>query len=511
MDIERTNNARVARNTAMMYVRTLVTLFAQLVATRVVLQVLGVTDYGVYGVVGGIVVMLDFLNRSMSGATSRFLTFEMGQGNQAKLRETFNASLVSHIFIALLVLLLAETVGLWFLETKLIIPPERMVAARWVYQLSIATAVITIVQTPYNATIIAHEHMDVYAIIEIAKSVLMLVSVFVLKYLFIGLDKLILYALFIFVITLTTMAIYRFYCVKRYDEARFERRFSRKTIVPMLKFSLFDLYGNGCVSIRQYGINYLINNFFAVTYNATSTVATQVNGALLNLTSSVVQAFRPQIIKRYSIGDYDSMQRLMRNACRFSILLMACMATPLLLETDYVMLKWLGGEIPPQVQLFSRLLIIASIFGIVNSVVTSGIHATGRIMLLSLFGGTLFLLSVVVVWLVFRCNGAAYHAYTVAIATSVVILMSNIVILRVVMPQFQWLRFIWSIFSGLAPAVVCAALSWLVCGFLQPGMLRLILVALINFALLVVITWTFFINSETRERLLSYFQRLVKR
>lgn len=291
---------RIAKNAVMLYVRMFLTMIVGLYTSRVVLAVLGVEDYGTYGVVGGIVAMIGFLNSSMSGATSRFLTFELGKGDEKRLADTFSSALIIHIGIALLVLILAETVGLWFLCNKLVIPEGRMPAAHWVYQLSIASAMIWITQSPYNATIIAHERMDVYAYVEILNAVLKLLIVYLLS---IGnFDKLILYATLVFLVSVLIRLIYRIYCVRHFSESHLHWVWDKSILKPMLVYSGWNLYGALCLTTRQQGTNFLINIFFGVVFNAASSVATTIQGVVKGFTYSSTFAFRPPIIKAYAQG-----------------------------------------------------------------------------------------------------------------------------------------------------------------------------------------------------------------
>ena len=239
-----------------------------LYTSRVVLQVLGVEDFGIYNVVGGIVAIFSFLNASMSGATTRFLMYDMGENNKDKLRITFNSALLIHIAIALLIILIAETVGLWFLKTQLVIPADRMNAAVWVYQFSILSTVVSVTQVPYNACIIAHEKMDVYAYVEILNVILKLLIVFLLVA---GdFDKLIFYALLIFLVSTIIACIYRLYCVRHFDESKLLYQLHFENVKPMLSFSGWDLYGNMSTVARTQGINMLLNMFFGPLLNAAS-------------------------------------------------------------------------------------------------------------------------------------------------------------------------------------------------------------------------------------------------
>lgn len=248
------------------------TMVVGLYTSRVVLQTLGVEDYGIYGVIGGIVAMMGFLNASMSGATSRFLTFELGRGDKERLANTFSSALIVHIIIAAIVFVVAETVGLWFLCNKLVIPENRMVAAHWVYQLSILSSMLSITQVPYNSSIIAHEKMDVYAYVEILNVTLKLLIVYLLV---IGnFDKLILYAILMFTVSVIIMVVYRIYCLRRFEECKFRLFLDKDYLKPLLSFSGWDLYGNMAFSVRQQGANFLLNMFYGVVLNAAYNIAT---------------------------------------------------------------------------------------------------------------------------------------------------------------------------------------------------------------------------------------------
>lgn len=319
----------------MLYIRMFISVIISLYTSRVVLQTLGVEDYGIYGVVGGIVAMMGFINASMSGATSRFLTFELGRGDFSRLSKTFSSALLVHIIIAVIVLVLAETVGLWFLCNKLVIPEGRMVAAHWVYQLSILSSMLAITQVPYNSSIIAHEKMDVYAYVEILNVMLKLLIVYLLV---IGsFDKLILYAILMFAVSVIIIMVYRIYCIRRFEECKFRWIWDKTFLKPIISFSGWDLFGNMAVTTRQQGTNFLINMFFGVVYNAASGVASTVNGILGMFSQNILTAFRPQIIKFYSVGSVQESVNLLYNAGKFATLLMVLIAIPFSFEMEYIM------------------------------------------------------------------------------------------------------------------------------------------------------------------------------
>lgn len=406
------NNKRIAKNTIMLYMRMGISMLVGLYTSRIVLQVLGVSDYGIYGVVGGIVAFIGFLNSSMSGATSRFLTYELGRGAEGKLKETFVSSFWVHLIIAAIIFVLAETVGLWFLYNKLVIPEARMNAAFWVYQFSVASAVVGITQVPYNASVISHEDMDLYAYVEIANILLKLVIVYLL--IFIPIDKLILYAVLYFAVSFGVAMFYRWYCIHHYEESHLTLTWDKEIVNKMLKFCGWDLYGNGCVVAKQQGINFLVNIFFGVALNAGISIASVVSGTLSGFTSNITLALRPQIIKNYAQRDYITMQNLMSQGIKYIILLQACCTIPCVLEADYVLHLWLD-TVPPYAIVFCQWMFIASLFSASNGILIVAIHATGRIKYLSYISGSISVIQLPILYLLYSNGQDPVWAYILGI------------------------------------------------------------------------------------------------
>lgn len=493
MEREQSSNRRIAKNTLALYVRMFLTMVVGLYTSRVVLATLGVEDYGVYGVVGGITSMLGFLNASMSGATSRFLTFELGRGDKKRLENTFSSAMIVHMGIAAVVLVLAETVGLWFLCHKLVIPPERMTAAHWVYQLSILSSMLAITQVPYNATIIAHENMNVYAYVEILNSVLKLLIVYLLT---IGdFDKLILYAVLMLAVSVTVMMTYRIYCVRHYSESHFHWVWDKTYLKPLLSFSGWDLYGNMSVTVRQQGINFLINMFFGVVFNVASSIATTVNGMVTGFAYNLIQAFRPAIIKEYAAGNIKEMEIMIGNAAKYTVLLFGCMLTPLIFELPFVMELWLGN-VPEKAVDFCRLLLIASLFNLINNVIGIGIHATGNIKRISLVTGSLIFACVPFVYLLFEFNFNIDWAYIILINNTIMVLITNTIILKIQISEIN----IFKIYKDVLQSILIVSLATIVVWFINMNLpqsfIRMIIEIIIN--LVVVATFLWFLLGKKR-------------
>ena len=434
------NNRRIAKNAVALYLRMFLTMVVGLYTSRVVLNVLGVEDYGIYGVVGGVVAMLGFLNASMSGATSRFLTFELGKGDQQRLARTFSSALEIHIGIAIIVFIIAETVGLWFLTHKLVIPAGRMTAAHWVYQMSIASAMLGITQVPYNSSIIAHEKMDVYAYVEILNVTLKLLIVFLLS---IGnFDKLIFYAFLVLMVSVFIRMVYRVYCIRHFQESHFQWVWDKSIMKPMLTYSGWNLYGALCLTTRQQGTNFLINIFFGVIYNAASGVATMLQGVVKGFTYSSTMAFRPQIIKSYAVGNREEMMQLMKSAMSLAIFLSLLISLPLFMEARYLMDLWLVNT-PVMAVEFVRLLIVSAFFALVTIIFTIGIEATGYNRQMNVYTGSIFMLTIPVMYVLFRLGFGVLYSYYCILGANILIFISNMIIFKYLVPEVKLEYFIW--------------------------------------------------------------------
>ena len=392
------NNKCIAKNTLMLYIRMLLSMVVSLYTSRVVLDVLGVEDYGIYGVVGGVVAMFSFLNASMAGATSRFLTFEMGRGDEQRLKDTFSSALIIHIGIALVVFILAETVGLWFLCNKLVIPAERMEAAHWVYQLSIIGMAVNVTQVPYNASIIAHEKMDVYAYIELLHVFLKLGIVYMLT---IGhYDKLILYASLVLTVNILIAGIYRFYCVKNYEESRFRYFLNMEVLKPMFGFSIWEILGHFGFSFRTQGTNIVLNMFFGVAINSAVGIATTVQNTLVLFTNNVLVAIKPQIIKRYASGQIQEMMSLIYTSIKTNLLIILIISIPTLYCINDILSVWLK-EVPEYTSQFCAIMLSCNIITAFSQIIYTGIQATGDLKKTSVVRNVLYISTPIIAYLLF--------------------------------------------------------------------------------------------------------------
>lgn len=380
------NNKRIAKNTMFLYFRMMLIMGVSLYTSRVVLNTLGIEDFGIYNVVGGIVSMFAFLNGSLGAATSRYITFELGRKNYERLNQVFNVAFLIHVFIGLLVIILAETVGLWFFYEKMSIPEDRMFAAFWVYQISVISSFFVLTQVPYNATIIAHENMKVYAWVGIGEVICKLLVVYLLVVS--PFDKLIFYACLLCVLQISIICFYRFYCSKHYKESSLKLYKNTGLYKEMFGYAGSDLIGHISLLAQGQGLNLLLNVFFGPVVNAARGVAYQVQGAVTQFSNNFMTAVRPQIIKSYAEGDVKGMLKLVVNSSCFSYYLMWLISLPIMLEADYALRLWLGNY-PDHTVIFLNLVLVLCLIQTLKTPRTTVFHATGHLKLTNMVVGTI--------------------------------------------------------------------------------------------------------------------------
>lgn len=502
-------NKRIAKNTLMLYVRMFFSMAISLFTSRVVLQTLGVEDYGVYNVVGGIVGLIAFLNASMSGATSRFITFELGKGNIEKLQKVFSSAMIVHVFIAIIVLLFAETFGIWFLNNKLVIPEGSMTAAHWVFQFSIISTIVGITQCPYSASIMAYEKMGIYAYFAILTSIFQLLIVYLLV--ITESNKLILYgALTLFVSVFMAMC-YRIYCIKKLPGCRFSFVWDKNLLKTMLSFSGWDLYGNLSVMARGQGIIMLVNMFFGVVANTACGIANQVQSAVGAFSSNVIAAIRPQIIKSYANADYKYMMRLIYSGCRIVFVLILLLSMPILIETHFVLNTWLG-HVPQYTVWMCRLTLMFIFVSNLSYIMVTGVHATGDIRRPSFINGTLYLSVVPITYIAYKLGSSLYIPFILNVVFVFIGALSNLYTVKLFVPVASFSDFIVRVTMRCILLAITASLIPLIISYeMQEGWLRFILVTLL--AVLSVSILGYFIVFEKTERdfAKSYITKFLSR
>ncbi|SDD95177.1 Na+-driven multidrug efflux pump [Psychrobacter pacificensis] len=417
----------MAKNAGMLYFRMLLTMAVSLYTSRVILQTLGVEDFGIYNVVAGFVITLGFLNSAMSSATQRFLAFELGKPDVKDVRGIFSMSLNIHSLIALFVFLLGETVGLWFVRTQLTIPIDRMYAAEWVFHLALLSFMVTIVSVPYNALIIAHERMKVFAWVSILDVTLKLLIVFMLSWF--GIDKLILYGILSLAVVLIIAMVYRVYCKKKFMESRFRLYWDKKLFHIMLSYTSWNLWGNISFVMNTQGLNILLNIFFGPSVNAARAIAMQVSGALNSFVQNLQVAINPQIIKSYAAKDMNYMHQLVCYGAKYNFFLLFFLAMPILINTDLILNVWLGS-VPKYTSIFVKLIIVNILFDGISAPLMTSAQASGKIKLYQSVVGGLLLLNVPFSYLVLRMGYEPYAVVYVGITLSIFALIARLFIVK---------------------------------------------------------------------------------
>lgn len=482
-----------------------VTLFT----SRVILNTLGASDYGIYNVVGGIVTMMGFINGALAGGSSRFLTYELGSGNSNSLNNTFSAALNLHILVAVLVVLVGETIGLWFLYNKLVIPDDRMVAAFWLLQFSIMTTCINFTQLPYSASLIAHENMSIYAYIGLYEAVSKLTIAYVIS--ISPIDNLIFYGALLMFNTAVMQMFYRLYTKKKYTECRFRLVTDKELYKKLANYSGWDLFGNMAVVCQNQGISILLNMFFGPIVNAARALSLQVNSAVTSFISNFLTAVRPQVIKSCSLKDYDRMYNLTFNSMKFSFLLMLAISMPIIFEIHYILQLWLGDTVPENTAIFTIIVLLNGIFQTWHTGLLMPYHGIGKIKKGNIFGGSLMILSLPISYVVLKFGCPAWSVLAV-------ILIVNIIVQTIVLLFVRhYVRFsiIHAIKKVYLPSITIAVLSlpvpFLIVTIMQTSFQRLMLTTFSYEILLAFLVWIIALDSFHRDRIKGYCNKYIKR
>lgn len=421
------NNKRIAKNTLLLYIRMLFMMAISLYTSRVILNTLGVEDYGIYNVVGGVVAMFGFINGSMSSATQRYITFALGKGDLENLQKVFSTALQIHALISVLIIILGETIGLWFMFEKMQIPADRIDAAFWVLQCSIVSTVIMILSVPYNADIIAHEKMSAFAYISIVEAILKLVIVYLL--LISPFDKLIFYSLLILAVQILIRFCYSSYCNKHFGESKYRRVWDKSLFKEMTSFAGWSMFGNLSAVLYGQGLNMLLNVFFGPVVNAARAIAIQVQNAIQQFVGNFQMALNPQITKTYAKGELDEMHKLMFRSARFSFYLLFLLSLPILFETGFVLKIWLK-TVPENTVIFLRIIICISLIYTLSNPLIVANQATGKVKKYQAVCGSILLLILPISYICLKLNLPAYSVFIVHFVMEAIAQIARMIMLR---------------------------------------------------------------------------------
>jgi O-antigen/teichoic acid export membrane protein len=496
---------RIAKNTLMLYFRMLFVMGVSLYTSRVILNTLGVEDFGINNVVGGIVALLGFLNSTLASGSQRFLTFHLGRNDINNLEKTFSVVLTMHIMLAVLILIIAETVGLWFLRYKLNIPAEKKSAAFWVYQFSILAGMISIIQVPYNASIIAHERMNVYAYVSIVEVILKLCIVYILR--ITPLDKLVFYAALIAAANLVIISIYRIYCKRQFRECRFRLVTDKAMYRPILTFSGWSVISLSVFSLSTQGINILLNIFFGPVVNAARAVSLQVNNAVTSFAANFQTAVNPNIVKLYAGNNFDSLHALIIQNMKFSFCLMWLFVLPVFLKIDQILAYWLV-TIPGHTGLFCRLALIQSLVSCMLRPVSMTTLAIGKLKTVCIVVSFFYVLVLPLSYFLLKTGCPAYVPLVVFLIATAFDLLYQIFFIHVHI-RISIRRLLKQVFVPLLFIVLCSSIpSVWVNYYFNDGFASLVLVSFISFFLIGASAYFLVLSKNMRQEIIN---RLVKR
>lgn len=467
------NNNLIAKNTIFLYARSFITLCISLYTSRLILAQLGVVNFGLYGVIGGVVIMFTFLTGSLGSSSSRFITVEMGKNDNRQLNKVFSTSFAIHAIVAIIIFVLCEIIGLWFITSKMVIPPERLESALWVFQISVCTAALSITQVPYNALIIAHEHMDIYAYVGLFESVGKLLIAFALAYS--PIDILVWYALLLFLLQAVVMLTYRIYCIKNFKESKLHIEKDGRLYKLMLTYGLYDFVGCMSVLAQGQGLNMVLNIFCGPVVNAARAIAYQIHGAVTQFSNNFMTAVTPQIIKLYAQGGFEEMMKLVKRSSIFCFVLMLMFVVPLSLEIDYVLKIWLG-EFPDFTASFTILVLINTTIDTFRRPRINCFHATGNIKMSNIITGGILCMALPLGYILMRMGLSPNFVFCGVILTSCIADCTNMLILRRYI-SFSILSFIRQVHLRCFAHLVCILpIPLLISYNMDSGFLRFLLV-----------------------------------
>ena len=498
------NNKRIAKNTFYLYFRTILIMLISLYTSRVILDVLGVEDFGIFNAVGGVVSMLTILTGSLSAAISRYITYELGKNsdNIQRLQTIFSVSIKIQVWLGVFIIILGETIGLWFVNNQLNLPHDRMIAANWVWHCSLLSFFIGLINVPYNAAIIAHERMSAFAIVSIVESVLRLLICFLL--LLSPFDKLAIYAVLHLLVMFIIRLIYSIYCHHNFAECRYIKASNKGLTKEMMSFAGFSFLNNTANILNSQGLNVLVNIFFGVVLNAARGIASQIEGAILQLVNNFTLAVNPQITKAYATDDKSRMFQLVCMGSKYAYFMLLFIAIPVFLETDILLSIWLT-TVPYLAAVFIRLSIIGGMIKMLGNTGFTACMATGNIKNYSILITSVGILAFPLTWLAFYLGASPEYAYYVFIAVYVVVEVVRLYLMKKML-QFPPMMFIREVIIKILYVTPLAAMiPFFISDLMDEGFVRLILV--IATSSITTVLTIYYVGINHKERV--YFRNLL--
>lgn len=501
------NNKRIAKNTLLLYFRMLFMMVVSLYTSRVILNALGVQDFGIYNVVGGVVAMFSVISGALSAAISRFITYELGKGNQSRLNKIFSASVTIQVLLSLIIVVLIESVGVWFLNTKMTIPETRMTASNWVLQFSIITFVINLISVPYNAAIIAHEKMAAFAYISILEAVGKLAIAFLI--IWSPMDKLIFYAILMCVVAVVVRLTYGHYCKNHFAECTYHFHWDKDILKQMFGFAGWNFIGAASAVLRDQGGNIIINIFYGPAANAARGIAIQVNNAVTGFVTNFMTALNPQITKSYASGDREYMMTLLYQGARLSFYMLLLLSLPILVNTHYILVIWLK-LVPEHAVLFVQLILVFAMSESISNPLITAMLATGKIRNYQIVVGGLQMMNLPISYICLRLGCMPESVLIVAIVISQCCLAARLYMLRG-MIGLSSIMYLKKVYLNVAMVTVVACIiPVLLAHQLSESFISFVILALVAMASTVITEFTIGCNKKERAFVLEKIRKIKK-
>lgn len=491
------DNKRIAKNTLFMSIRMVVVLVITLYTSRVILDVLGVVDYGIYNVVSGFVTMFTFLNISLSNGIQRFYNFELGRSGVDGVKKVFNTAFLIQILLAIIIIIPTEFIGIWYLHNKMVFPIERMFAAEFVFQFTMLTFVMHIIQVPFTAAVMAHERMDFYALISVMNAVLTLVATFLISA--IKEDGLILYSLFIFIISVISLICYCLFCRKHFSEIRIEGKHDKSLFKNMLSFSGWNIFGTMGQILKDQGVSLVLNLFFGPIVNAARGIANQVNGALQSFVSNITIPVRPQIVQSYSQNNIERSLSLTYTISKLSCFVLLLISLPIVFEIDFILKLWLGDNVPEHTSAFVVIIVVNAFILNLNSAVSGLVHATGKMRIYQLTGGAVSIMSIIVIYisLCYGCSAEVSLLYLVIM--DIIRQILAVIILKYIVPEFSLKHYIVKVlYPVLAVMLISSIIPLTISLYIDENCIGFILICFISVVLSVMFIYLLGLNKHEK-------------
>lgn len=504
------SNKRIARNTLFLYIRMGVVMLIALYTTRVVLHVLGNEDYGVYNVVCGFVAIFGVLNVCFSTCINRFYNYEIGKKTANGVRTVYNSAVLIQLVLAVVIVLLIEVIGGWYIGNKMVLPEGRLSTARWIFQFSMVSMFLTIMQAPYSGAVMAYEKMDYYALVSIIDAFVKLGLIILLQIL--EGDKLLIYGVFMCIISILSFLLYFVYCRLKFPDIRLQRGVDKKMVKSMLSFSGWSVLDPAAYIARDQGTNMVLNSFFGTVVNAAQGIAYQIASAVDNFSGSFATAFRPQIIQSYSEGQYSRTKNLMFSMSKISYLLQAMLVVPIMIEIQFILQVWLGEGYPVYAASFVCVILVIKSIGTLNTPISNVVSATGNIKKIKLFSAVMIASVVPIAIVLFKIGFSPIYAYIALLVLTIFNQIGCVFIMHQVFPYINPREYVKELAGPLLIHTVAMVVLPLAVWFiLPPSYIRLILICLLSAGGTIVSGYYFVLNSVEKQMVNNYVDKFKKR